>query len=165
MRNQHSYSVYRCSVAPRKDADVQAINSCITGLGNHWTSQQVHAVSEYHDFFYKCGHVESRYFSQDGIISHFLVLKGFWTQSTECSPLYITFSKTGTGNLQGNGQFGRGQRSAGFRMQGNNGSRTMFKGQNRVRCSKFGHKIAVQLLVRKIGTRHYCHTNCKRFCQ
>ena len=49
--------VYLCSVAPRKDAAVLAINRYITGLGNHWKSQQVHTVSDCHDFFYKDGHV------------------------------------------------------------------------------------------------------------
>ena len=62
-------------------------NSCITVLCNHWKSQQVDTLSDCHDFFYKDGHVESRYILQNGIISHSLVLKGFWTQSTEYSPL------------------------------------------------------------------------------
>ena len=44
-----------------------AINRCITGLSNHWKSQQVHTISDCHDFFDKDGHVESRDVSQDGI--------------------------------------------------------------------------------------------------
>ena len=121
--------LYRCSVAPRKDADVLVINRCITGLGNHWKSHQVHTVSDCHDFFYKDGHVESRYALQDGVHLSFSGTKRFLTQINRVCLVvdvfdHCTFSRTGTGNLQGNGQFRRGQRSSRFRMQRNNGKRT-----------------------------------------
>ena len=142
--------VYLCSVAPRNDADVLSINCCITVLCNHWKSQQVDTLSDCHDFFYKDGHVESRYILQNGIHLSFSGTKRLLDAINRVFPVvddfdHYTFSRTGTGNLQGNGQFRRGQRLSGFRMQGNNGSRTMLKGQKRVRCFgcfKFGHKFA-----------------------